>query len=157
MPLGTRPLGINNIAAGQPFTRLIYTYSASGLVHSVADVGMIMYFNFDESTGAIANDTSGYQNNGIVTNAAGWSSIVAPLRIPDPHSYAFNGSTDSVDVMTMNGLQNGMPFAVSLWFNAATINKRQVLVHGGRGAESLYFDIEIGADNILKFTIGTGQ
>jgi prepilin-type N-terminal cleavage/methylation domain-containing protein len=98
--------------------------------------GLVSYWSFDEGTGTIAYDLSGYGNNGTLynfTGTSGWTigKIGKALN--------FDGADDYIEVTNVKGLSSGnMVHTISAWIkvNRLPINRAWILLLGQAGAGS---------------------
>jgi len=108
--------------------------------------GLIGYWNFNEGSGTIANDTSGGGYNGTISGAA-WTAGKINSGL------SFNGTTS--DVVTP-GIPLGNAFSVSAWVNPAATTQTAY----GRIAETqynpgLYLGVD-GSGKKYQFIVNNG-
>jgi hypothetical protein len=81
--------------------------------------GLVGYWKLDAGSGTTATDSSGYGNNGTLTNGPTWSSTVpSAITFTNPYSLSFDGVNDYVSV----GAVISPTLTVSAWVKVGTIN-----------------------------------
>ena len=86
------------------------------------------YWSFDENTGNIAHDISGFDNNGTLYGAT-WVSGKSGSAL------LFDGN-DYVEIQDSANLDVGENYSVSLWINAASLPEWQCLFERGTSTEN---------------------
>ena len=91
---------------------------------NIGTPGLVAHWKFDDGIGNIATDVSGNNNVGTLTNGPKWVSGVAG------HALSFDGTDDSVDVLSSNSLNVANTFTLSAWVNptATFTDFRSILV-----------------------------
>ena len=84
---------------------------------------LVGYWNFDEASGAVANDTSGNANNGTFTGTGITHSTVLPPTscFVNTHSVAFDGSGGYVSVADNASMDPASQISISFWMNPSTV------------------------------------
>jgi len=139
-------------AGGPP--RPVYTYNASGGLFTNY-VNLIGRWRFDEGSGTTIIDSSTHHNNGV-NNGGTYVNGCPAIKFANPFALNLNGSS-FVDIQSLDGFTGLSGLTVSLWANPATIGTKQVLLTGGRGTESGFFQIWIDVDGKVKVTFGPGH
>src|SRR3989344_2745661 len=93
---------------------------AKGRVLAATTNGLIGYWNFDEGSGATANDTSDSGNNGTITGATWTTGKVGSGAL------SFNGTSAHVNAGSASNLDDLTSFTYSAWINPANIAQGNV-------------------------------
>lgn len=88
--------------------------------------GLVGYWNFDEGSGTIAHDSSGYGNDGII-NGANWTVGIYN------NALIFDGLNDFVSIEDDISLRTNV-FTISLWVNFNLPKKTCILISKTFGA-----------------------
>jgi len=122
------------IAAGQKFS--------SSLKHSIGDE-LVGEWTFSECSGNVANDSSGFNNAGAITNAA-WST-----DSPDNKgcSLSFDGAGDYVDAGNGGSLKISNAITISAWIKPNSLQTAG-LVDKNRFSE---WNIHLAGSNLVRF------
>ena len=130
------------------------TFAAS--VENDIAISQVGKWSFEEGSGTVAKDTSGYGNNGTLTNGPTWQTpsqcgvgLGGCLSFNGVNAYVDSGSIWTSDVTG---------FSFSLWFKRGDINKEEGIigkyVSGAFGA--FYLVTQSGTDK-LNFFLGNGN
>ena len=125
------------------------TSSVSVTATSITDPSLVAYWKLDESTGAIAGDSSGHGNNGALINAPAWTlgKIDGALN--------FNGVRSYVSVPDSTAL-NPSQITLSAWINSRTPGSGtpQVILAKDDGAHVEY-DLQVRSGKVRFLFNGT--
>jgi len=115
--------------------------SAAEVKYHYSHGGPVGYWNFDEGSGTSIKDSSGNNNDGMVSGA-GWADgkIGGALN--------FDGSDDYVSIPNNSSLNINGAFTVSTWFKTTTSSKR-ILVKEGAGNKTNY-SLQVAASGYLE-------
>ena len=120
----------------------------------IADDGLVAYWRFDEGTGSVANDSSGYQNHGDLISGPSW--VAGTLG----DALLFDGSGAHVDAGTFD--VTGSEISISAWFKADDfgVNDGRIVSKATGMAEQDHFwmlsTIQSGSNMRLRLRIRTG-
>jgi hypothetical protein len=113
--------------------------------------GLVGYWNFDEGSGTIINDSSGYGNNGTIYGASWtggkmWSAL------------GFDGLDDYVDCGDNETLDPTQEATIEAWvkFDQLPSVAGHIMAISGRSGGGTDLDVQAEPDNRLKFYIGPG-
>jgi type II secretory pathway pseudopilin PulG len=105
-------LAIND---GDAFPGLYSTRtSANPLTPGLRDKGLVGYWSFDEASGTIAYDRSGYNNNGTLINGPVWTTGKVGGAL------SFDGVNDYV--VLNEPFKNNTNFSITVWINTNILN-----------------------------------
>jgi hypothetical protein len=115
------------------------------------DSTLVGFWNFNEDSGAIAYDTSDYNNDGIV-NGASWTTGI------DDNALSFDGN-DYVDAGTDESLKPNLPISISAWINIDETNEAYAIIFtNGRWDYPLdYYGCTMGFNVDHKISVGYGD
>ncbi|MGI6637326.1 MAG: LamG domain-containing protein [Minisyncoccales bacterium] len=90
----------SNLTGAREQAKISNALSFQSNMHNLLGADLVGWWNFDEDTGNIAKDSSGYGNDGTLKNfnfndSSGWSNDTPS---PSGYSLKFDGSNDYVDV-----------------------------------------------------------
>lgn len=113
-------------------------------------LGLVGYWNLDERNGTVANDSSGYDNDGIVYNGSvscanpSTSGAGCPEWVDGKFGKAlsFDGVDDYISILDSNSLDVGNALTLSAWIKTGNIGQRQTII--GHNNEANTFQLEIG-------------
>jgi hypothetical protein len=113
--------------------------------------GLVGCWNFDEGSGSIVNDASGYSSNGTVsgaswTNGKVWSAL------------KFDGLDDYVDCGNNETLDPTQEATIEAWvkFDQLPSAAGHIMSIAGRSGGGTDLDVQAEGDNRFKFYIGPG-
>jgi hypothetical protein len=91
------------------------TAYAAITIRPMLNTGLVGYWSMDEGAGTIANDQSGYRNNGAITDSTWADGKIGKALL-------FDGSSGNVDVGLGSSLKITGSITVSAWVNLTSIN-----------------------------------
>ncbi|MEK7609595.1 MAG: DUF4082 domain-containing protein [Patescibacteria group bacterium] len=114
--------------------------------------GLVGYYNLDEGTGSIANDTSGNNNTGSV-NGATWTTgkIAGGLN--------FNGTSDFISIPDNGSLDITGAGTIATWINLPVISRWNGVFAKGNvndDGRSYNYAMEVKNDNYVVCVFGNG-
>ncbi len=133
--------------------RYLYIYYGNPTAEDEADVestfhgilrGVRLYLSMDENGGSVAQDGSGYGNNGTLEGGAYWDTGVYGSSV------ALDGADDYVEVPYSPSLDGFSEMSVEAWVNPDE-NKEQIIVGKSGG-----YIFGLSADGRLKFNWYSG-
>jgi hypothetical protein len=111
-------LAIND---GDAFPGLYSTRtSANPLTPGLRDKGLVGYWSFDEASGTIAYDYSGYNNNGTMYSSTTVSDLHINSGCKNNSCSNFDGIDDYIDVGSGASLNNFNTITIEAWVNPNT-------------------------------------
>jgi type II secretory pathway pseudopilin PulG len=96
--------------------------SANPLTPGLRDKGLVGYWSFDEASGTIAYDRSGYNNNGTLINGPVWTTGKVGSAL------SFDGVNDYVRVLNSSSLQIIKDITILALIKPISLGSRQVIV-----------------------------
>src|SRR3989344_8010310 len=108
----------------------------TGYVISGLGSGLIGYWNFDESSGAVASDSSGNGLTGTLQSNAAWTAGKVG------GAGQLDGSGDFVNVPHNNALNAGTEVTISAWINADSLAAYNTIVQKG-----VNYGLQLGGSN----------
>lgn len=117
------------------------------------DVGLVSYWNLDETSGTLAGDELGI-NNGTATNTNIFSGAVAGII---GTAASFDG-TETIDMTTLSSTLEPDVFTISAWVYTPLSGAVETVVAKDRGESSPAYQLLKTASNKmnLKITLNTG-
>ena len=123
----------------------------------VADVGytqpqgLVGYWNLDQGSGTIVNDSSGYNNHGTIIGAS-WTigKINGALNFDGLNDYVDCGNNEILDPT------QGATFEAWVYFNQLPSAAKHIMAIAGRSGGGTDLDLQAETDNRFKFYIGPG-
>ncbi len=116
----------------------------------VSETGLVGYWSFDESSGAIAADGSGNGNHGAVHGAT-WTSGHSG------NALLFNGTSSYVQVSDSSSLDLDQG-TIEAWVNHANQNWGGIVSKGNGTTDSgLNYALELDQQKRIQFTLGNGS
>ena len=108
----------SNLTGAREQAKISNALSFQSNMHNLLGADLVGWWNFDDDTGNIAKDSSGYGNNGTIVGATRVDGIPGT----GGKAMSFNGSGNYITIDGENDiLFEGSPFTISLWFNPLTI------------------------------------
>ena len=111
-------------------------------VKNVGHANLISHWNFDESSGFTAMDSSGYIRDGSINGAALHSSQIAPNFIAGSYSLELNGTDAYVSVA--NPALPTEDFSYSVWVNPDVIGSNQSIFMSASSSTGDSEELHIG-------------
>jgi hypothetical protein len=118
---------------------------------------MIGYWNFDETSGTTAADSSGNSNTMNYTGGPTQSPTVPTLMFANPRSLSFNGTSSYVSIAALNGLAPGnTAHTTAAWINVTALpaNRAWILLLGNEGAGAEHWLID--SNGVTQFGVWGG-
>ncbi len=123
----------------------------SGQIHNALGSELVGSWNFDNGTGTVAYDTSGYGDNGTLINGPVYATDT-PYGVvgagTGKYSLSFDGSNDYVNIPYSSVLNLASPWTISVWakHNSVSSPTTQEYVRGIRwaGGTNYYLLMESG-------------
>jgi hypothetical protein len=114
-----------------------------------ADTSVVGWWHFNEGTGTVANDASGYGNNGTASGAAQWASGVWGSAL------SFDGSTARVQVADSASLEPQSAVSATAWVKASGSPGafRYIVAKGASGCLTASYGLYTGPANGLMFYV----
>lgn len=140
------------------------TSNSQSFYHLTINDGLIGYWKLDEGTGTSAADSSGYGNNGTLTNmeAADWGGVTkAPVHFGNLYALDFDGSNEYVSVAdaAIHDATDTADMSIAGWFNrdAFTADNTIVAKRNGQASTDVGWGVYVddSADDI-RFEISDG-
>ena len=102
------------------------------------DLGLLGHWAFDESTGVVAADSSGFGLDATLsTNPPTPTRDVPPVHFPDPYSLSFSGTDQWVSIGNPPLLNAGGRISIAAWIRPASMTGvHNVVAHGWRNGPS---------------------
>jgi len=133
------------------FPLSIFSGVGLSLVRAESASGLVGYWNLDQGSGAIASDSSGYNNLGTIYGAS-WTNgkINGALN--------FDGLDDYIDCGNSATLDPTEGATIEAWvnFNELPSDAGHVMEIASRSGGGTDLDLQCETDNEFKFFIGTG-
>jgi cellobiose-specific phosphotransferase system component IIA len=132
---------------------LLLVGSLSGIARAgyTQPPGLVGYWNFDQGSGTIAQDGSGYNNQGTIYGAS-WTSgkVNGALN--------FNGLNNYVDCGNNEILDPVQGATIEAWvnFNQLPSVANHIMAIAGRSGNGRDLDLQTETDNRFKFYVGPG-
>jgi prepilin-type N-terminal cleavage/methylation domain-containing protein len=136
-----------NVARGLQFSQS---------VHNALGSEAVGVWSFDEGSGTIANDSSGYDNNGTLVNFnfnenSGWTTDSPSGR---GYTLKFDGADDYIQV-EYDEILNPPVFTISLWAKVmGNQNTWRTAIMSRSGTPRQGYNIYAGSDNKWQFWVG---
>jgi Concanavalin A-like lectin/glucanases superfamily len=113
--------------------------------------GLVGYWNFDQGSGTIADDSSGYNNQGTIYGAS-WTSGKINGAL------SFDGLDDYVDCGNSETLDPTQGATIEAWvkFDQLPSVAGHIMAIAGRSGMGTDLDLQTEQDNKFKFFIGPG-
>jgi len=100
--------------------------------------GLVGYWSFDEGTGTIAYDLSGYGNNGVLYNF-NWTAVSGWTTGKIGGALSFDGVDDWVNILNTSSLQITSDLTILFWMKPTNISKgRQNPLGKAYGGEYMF-------------------
>ncbi len=117
----------SNLGGAREGARISNALAFQSQTHSLLGSDLVGWWNFNEGSGSVARDLSGYGNNGTIVGAT----RVAGVPGAGGTALNFNGSSNYVDVNdnSMNFVTNNNLRTVSFWINTET-SRSEVVISG---------------------------
>jgi len=115
---------IVNLTGTRSKARIARSLQFSQSVHNALGSEAVGVWNFDEGSGTIANDSSGYGNNGTVSGA----NYTTDTPSGQGYSLSFDGVDDYVDCGNHASLNITDAITISFWMNLANTDTFQTIV-----------------------------
>ncbi len=113
--------------------------------------GLVGYWNFDQGSGTIAYDSSGYNNQGTIYGAS-WTSgkVNGALNFDGINNYVDCGNNEILDPT------QGATIEAWVNFNQLPSAAKHIMAIAGRSGGGTDLDLQTETDNRFKFYIGPG-
>jgi prepilin-type N-terminal cleavage/methylation domain-containing protein len=149
-----------SLSGARDRAQITKTLLYSSEVYHVLGADIVGNWNFDEGTGTVANDSSGYYNTGTLMNGPVWITDTpqkAAGQGQGKYALSFDGTDDYVDCGNKAILNPGSnPFSVSVWENANTGSSYQIIAGKKSGGWSdAGWHIRYAGGSVI-FHIGNG-
>ena len=121
---GTNKSTINVIGdslVNEPITSVLISLSDMEGAFSKFDPNLVLYFPFEEGTGTMTKDLSGWSNHGTLVNGPTWSTGRAGKCLN------FDGSDDYVDCGNSDSLAITKPITIECWIKINVANAGFIL------------------------------
>ncbi|MFH8038560.1 MAG: DUF2341 domain-containing protein [Candidatus Aenigmatarchaeota archaeon] len=144
-----RPITISNTQNSNTLTD--YQVLVTNPIYN--ETGLIASWHFNEGSGTIAFDSSGYNNNGNLVNGPTW------VNGKFGKALSFDGSNDYVS--TANQFSNPQTFSIVVWFKTTSKSGRKIIgfENAQTGTRSTSYDrhLYVGTDGKLYFGVHDGS
>ncbi|MFA5587820.1 MAG: LamG domain-containing protein [Mariniphaga sp.] len=102
----------SNLTGAREQAKISNALSFQSNMHNLLGADLVGWWNFDEGSGSVAKDSSGYGNDGIIVGATHTDGVPGTLG----SALDFNGVTNSyVRISSFNGLQGKSQATISFW------------------------------------------
>ena len=92
-------------------------------------MALVGYWRFDEGSGSLAIDSSGYRNSGSLVLAPTYTtSVPSAITFPDPNALTFNGSSQYVNIPSSAANTTLGALSISAWIKLSTTANDRVIV-----------------------------
>jgi hypothetical protein len=112
--------------------------------------GLVGWWTFDEGNGTTAYDSSGFGNNGTLTNF-NWTATSGWTTGKIGKALSFDGVDDYVGIPHSNSLDLVNAFTVSVWVKYNTLSQAEVILWKGTGYDPTYGLGTIAAENGFRY------
>jgi len=127
------------------------TFNITAYYNLTRVTGLVGYWNLDQGSGSIANDSSGYNNHGTIYGAS-WTSgkVNGGLN--------FDGFNDYVNCGNNATLDPTKEATIAAWVNFKKLPSTagHIMAVAGRSYNGADLDMQAEPDNKFKFYIGSG-
>jgi len=129
------------------YRNLIWLFSFILVLSIAGDVSaeLVGYWQFDEGSGTVAYDSSGYGNDGTLNGTPGW--VAGQLG----GALDFDGSTDFVDIPHSDSLSITEQITISAWTNMRSnaSGEMAIVSKGGWAANNLPYELTETAGDVI--------
>jgi hypothetical protein len=118
-----------------------------------ATTGLVASWRFDEGSGAVLHDTSGFGNNGVISGDVQWVSGLSSSAL------SFDGNTGRVRVPDSSSLDPASAVSVSVWVRAAGLpgDFKYILAKGASGCLAASYGLYTGPNGGLMFYVARNR
>ena len=135
----------SNLTGAREQAKISNALSFQSNMHNLLGADLVGWWNFDEGSGSVANDLSGYGNNGTIVGATRVDGVPGT----GGKAMSFNGSSDYMELSNSLSIFN-QSFTISMWIYHEG-PKRGILVGDYNLPGSIDVNFEIYGDNRLRF------